>query len=79
MNEKGITDEMDWSAIGKEEVQDHQNNADELDILLIDILSCYWKFSNGKLMLRITGLNGLSEYVVEANDVKIYYPDILAL
>ena len=59
-------------------MHDHQNNADELDILLIDILSCYWKFSNGKLMLRITGLNGLSEYVVDSDDVNIEYPYSLA-
>ena len=72
MNDNGPTDDMDWSAIGQEEVQDQQNYAEKLDIFPIDILLCYWKSSNGKLMLRITGLNGLSEDTVEAADVKIY-------
>ena len=30
-------------------------------------------------MLRITGLNGISEDVVEADDVKIDYQDTLAI
>ena len=63
--------------MGQEEVQYHQNDYDKLDICLIDILSCYWKSSNGKLMLQITGLNGLSKDVVEADDVKIDYPNTI--
>ena len=41
VNEKGTTDDMDWAAMGKEEVQNQQNDSDELDICPIDILSCY--------------------------------------
>ena len=37
------------------------------------------KPNNGKMMLRITGLDGLGEYVREAEDVKVDYPDTLAL
>ena len=55
------------------------NDAYKLDICPIDILSCYWKSTNGKLMLQITGLNGLSEDMVEADDVKIDYPDTISL
>ena len=57
MNDKGTTDEMDWAAMLQEEVQDQPNDADKLGICPIDILSCYWKSSNGKLMLWIIGLN----------------------
>ena len=70
---------MDWAAMGQDEVQDQKNYADGLDIFPIDILSWYWKSSNVKLMLRITGLNGLGEETVEADDAKIDYPDTLAL
>ena len=45
----------------------------------IDILLCYWKYFNGKLMLWINGLDGLGEDTVEDDDVKIYYPDTLNL
>ena len=64
VNEKETTDEMNISAMGPEEVQDQQNDADVIDIFPIDILSCCWKPNSGKLMLQITGLNGLSEDVV---------------
>ena len=60
-------------------MQDQQNDTDKLDICLIDILLLYWKSSNGKLMLRIAGLNGLDEDTIEAEDVKINYPDTFAL
>ena len=79
VNEKGTTDDMDWAAMGKEEVQYQQNDADELDICPIDILLFYWKSYNCKIMLRITGSSGLCEDTLEANDFKIYYPDILSL
>ena len=65
--------------MGQEEVQYHQNDYEKLDICLIDILSCYWKSSNGKLMLQITGLNEICEDGVEADDVKIDYPDTISL
>ena len=55
------------------------NDAEELDICPIDILLCYWKSATEKLMLRITGLNGISEDVVEADDVKIDCQDKLAI
>ena len=79
VNEKGTRYEMDWAAMGREEVQDQQNDADELEISPIDILQYYWKSTNGKLMLRKTRLNGLSEDLVEADNVNIDYPDTLAL
>ena len=55
-------------------MKNKQNDAEELDICPIDILLCYWKSNNGKIMLQITGLNGLSEYVVDSDDVNIEYP-----
>ena len=79
MNENETADDMDWSAMGKEEMQDQQNDADEIDILPIDILLCYCKSFNGKIMPWITELNVLCEDTVEDDDVKIDYPDILAL
>ena len=79
VNENGTADDIDWDAMGQEEVQDQQNDADKLDICPIYLLSCYWKSSNGKLMLSINGLNGISEDTVEADDVKIDYPYTLAL
>ena len=65
--------------MGQEEAKYQQNDTDELGICLIDIISCYWKCNSGKLMLRITGLNGIGEYVFEAKDVKVYYTDTLDL
>ena len=79
VNENGTTDEMDWAAMLQEEVQDQHNDADKLGICPIDILSCYWKSSNGKLMLWITGLDGIVKDTVEANNVRIDYPDTLDL
>ena len=79
VNDNGTTDDMDWVAMGKEEVQDQHNDANELEICPIYILSCNSKYSNGKLMLRITGLYGIGEEKVEADDVKIEFPDTLAL
>ena len=79
VNENETTDDMDWAEIGQEEVQDQQNDDDKLDIFLIDILSCYWKSSNGKIMLRIAGFYGLGEETVKAENVKIDYPDTLDL
>ena len=43
----------------QEEVQDQQDDADVFDIFPVDILWCYWKPDDGKLMLRITGFPGL--------------------
>ena len=48
MNEEGETDEMYWSAIGQEDVQDRLNDADKLDIFPVDISSCYWRPEDGK-------------------------------
>ena len=79
VNEKGTTDEMDWSEMGLEEAQDQQNDAGVLDICPTDIISCYWKPNNRMLMLRITGLNRLGEHVMKAEDVKVDYPYTLAL
>ena len=59
VNKIGTTDEMDWSEMGQEEVKYQLNYAEKSDRFLIDILSHYWKSSNGKLVLRITGLYGL--------------------
>ena len=59
VNENGTMVEMDWYAMGQEEVQYQQNDSDELDKCPIDTLSCYWNSSNGKLMLHITELDGL--------------------
>ena len=59
MNEKGETDDMDWYTMGQEEVQDQLNDADVFDIFPVDILWCYWKPDDGKVMLRITGFPGL--------------------
>ena len=79
VDKNGTTDEIDWASMVQEEVQDHQNDADKLYICPINILLCYWRSYNGKLMLRITGLNGLYEDKIKADNVKIYYPDTLAL
>ena len=51
VNEKGTTDDMDWSAMGQEEMQDHQNDADLLNIYPVDIILCYWKPNNGMQIL----------------------------
>ena len=61
VNEKEETDDMDWSEMGQKEVQDQLNDVDVLDICPVDILLCYWRPDDGKLMLRITGLPGLGE------------------
>ena len=79
VNENETTDEMYWSAMVQEEVQDQINDYDKLDICPIDVLLCYWKSLNGNLMLRINGLGVLGEDTVKADDVKIYYPYTLAL
>ena len=79
VNKNWTTDDMNWSAMGQEEVQGQKNDAEEIYICPIDILLCYWKSSNGKMMMWINGLDGLFEDTVEANDVKIDYPDTLAI
>ena len=79
VNEKGTTDEMDWSIMEQEEAQNQQNDADVLEICPVDILSCYWKPNNGMLVLRITGLNGPGEDLIKAEDVKVGYTYALSL
>ena len=74
MNEKGTTDGMDWYALGQDKVQYQLNDADVLDIRPVNILSCYWKPNNGKLMLRITGLDGQREYMMKAEDMRVDHP-----
>ena len=70
---------MDWSAMGQEEVQDQLNYAGKLDICPVDILSCYWRPEDGMLMLRTTGLYGLSDEPMDADNFRVYYLDNLAL
>ena len=41
VNNNGTTDDMNWSEMGKEEVQYHLNEADKSAISAIDILSHY--------------------------------------
>ena len=60
-------------------MQDQLNDADTFDIFLVDILPCYWNPDDGKLMLWITGLSGLGEDVMKAEDMKFYYSDTLVL
>ena len=60
-------------------MKNKQNDAEELGICPIDILLCYWKSSNVQIMLYITGLCGLGDDIVEADNVNIDYPDTLAL
>ena len=79
VNNNGTVDEMDWAEMVQEEVQDQQNDAEKIDICPIDILLYYWKSSNGKLVLRITGLHGLVEDTVEADDVRIDHPYTLVI
>ena len=40
VNENRTTNDMDWYTMGQEEVQYHQNDAEKLDIFLIDVLLC---------------------------------------
>ena len=72
MNEEGETDEMDWSAMGQEDMQDHINDADKLDICPVDNLSYYWKPEYGMLMLRTTE-------TMDADTFWVNYADDLAI
>ena len=58
---------MDWSAMGQKEVQDQLNDADKLDICPVNILLCYWRPEDGKIIFRTTGLYGLSDEPMESN------------
>ena len=51
----------------------------KLDIFPVDILSCYWIPEDGKLTLLINGLLGLIEDLMEAEDMRLDYPDNLDL
>ena len=79
VNEEGVTDEMGCYAMGQEKVQDQLNDAEKLDICPVDILSCYWRPEDEKLMLGITGLLGIGEYLMEDDFMRVDYPDDLAL
>ena len=79
VNEKGTTYDMDWSEMGKEEVQDQLNDADVLGIFPVDIIFCFWKPNNEILMLRVAGLDGLGEDVMKDEDMKVDYPNELAI
>ena len=65
--------------MGREEVQDQLNDAEKYDICAIDILSHYRKYSSGKMMMKVSGLHGLRYEAFESDDVKIDYPDTLAI
>ena len=63
----------------QEEAQDQKNDFEVLDIYPVDVISCYWKPSNGVLMLWITRLNGIGEDIIKSEYVKVDYPDAIAL
>ena len=79
VNENRTKDDMAWAAMGQEEVQYQLNDADKYDITSRDIILNRWKYINGKLMVKVTGLHGLGYDTVDARDVNIDYPDTLAL
>ena len=60
-------------------MQDQLNDAEKYDISAIQIISHYWKSASGKLIAKDTGLYGLGDEAVEADDVEIDYPDTLSL
>ena len=79
VNKNGTMEDIAWAAMGREQVQDQLNDADKSYISAIDIISYYWKYSSGNLMMKVSWLHELGDETVEAEDVKIYYPDTLAL
>ena len=60
--------------MGQDKVHYQLNDADVLDMRPVNILLCYWTPNNGKLMLRITGLDGQREYMMKAEDMRVEYP-----
>ena len=68
---------MAWAEMGQEDVKDQLNESDKSDISVIDIISYYWKSSDGNLMVKVAGLHVLGDDTVEAGDVNIYYLDTL--
>ena len=72
VDNNGNTDEMAWYSTRQEEVKDQLNDSEKSDISAIDIISRYWKSSNGKLMVKVTRLHVLDDDTVETGYVNIY-------
>ena len=60
-------------------MQDKLNDAEKYYISAIYILSYYWKYATGNMMVKVAGLHELGDEKVEAEDVKIDYPYTLAI
>ena len=52
VNEEGATDEIDWCAMNKEEVQDQYNCTHVCDGRPVEILSHYWHTESGDLWIK---------------------------
>ena len=70
---------MDWYDMEKEEVQDQLNDADKIEHFPVDILSYYWRLSDGMLILKTTELFGLSDKTNDAGTLRVDYEDNLTL
>ena len=70
---------MAWAEMVQEEVQYQLNDAGKSEIIEIDILLCYLKYSNGTFMVKFTGLYGIVHDSIKPEYIHIEYPDTLVL
>ena len=59
--EEGATDDLSWSAINKEEVQDQYNCTDECDGVPVEILTHYWHNESAELWIKTDSISGIVE------------------
>ena len=79
VNEEGDTDEIEWSAMNTEEVQDQCNYTDKIYQSLIEILYHYWRAKDGELMLKATKILGLDEDMHVADTFRVDYAGYIYL
>ena len=79
MNEEGATDEIDWCAMNKEEVQDQYNCNDECDGHPVEILSQYWHTESGELWVKTDHILDLDDDRFKADTFRVDHEVCLAL
>ena len=77
--EEGATDDISWSAMNEEELQDQYNCNDECDGVPVEILTNYWHNESGELWIKTDSISGIVEDRFEEKTFKLDHAGCLAL
>ena len=66
-----MTEDMEWSAMNKEEVQDKYNFTDKCDGRTVEILNNYWHADSGKLWIKTDKILYLDDDRFDADTFRV--------